>query len=32
VNIEDIREQLSWALNGDSVEAIKSHRKALSQK
>ncbi len=29
VNIEDIREQLSWALNGDSDEAIKSHRKAL---
>jgi hypothetical protein len=29
VNIEDIRERLSWALNGDSAEAIKSHRKAL---
>jgi hypothetical protein len=29
VNIEDIREQLSWALNGDSAEAIKSHREAL---
>jgi hypothetical protein len=29
VNIEDIREQLSWALNGNSIEAIKSHRKAL---
>jgi hypothetical protein len=29
VNIEGIREQLSWALNGDSAEAIKSHRKAL---
>ncbi len=29
VSIEDIRERLSWALNGDSVEAIKSHRKAL---
>jgi hypothetical protein len=29
VNIEDIRDQLSWALKGDSAEAIKSHRKAL---
>ncbi len=29
MNIEDIREQLSWALNGNSAEAIKSHRKAL---
>jgi hypothetical protein len=29
VNIEDIRERLSWALNGDSAEAIKSHRKVL---
>jgi hypothetical protein len=29
VNIEDIRKRLSWALNGDSAEAIKSHRKAL---
>jgi hypothetical protein len=29
VNIKDIREQLSWALNGASAEAIKSHRKAL---
>jgi hypothetical protein len=29
VNIEDIRKRLSWALNGDSAEAIESHRKAL---
>ncbi len=29
VSIEDIQERLSWALNGDSAEAIKSHRKAL---
>ncbi len=29
VNIEDIRKRLCWALNGDSAEAIKSHRKAL---
>jgi hypothetical protein len=29
VSIEDIRKQLSWALNSDSAEAIKSHRKAL---
>ncbi len=29
VNIEDIRSRLSWALNGDSTEAIKSHRKVL---
>ncbi len=29
MSIEDIRKRLSWALNGDSVEAIKSHRKAL---
>jgi hypothetical protein len=29
VNIEDIRERLSWALNGNSAEGIKSHRKAL---
>ncbi len=29
VNIEDIRKRLSWALNGDRAEAIKSHRKAL---
>ncbi len=29
VNIEDVREQLSWALNGNSAEAIKSHRKVL---
>ncbi len=29
VNIEGIREQLSWALDSDSAEAIESHRKAL---
>ena len=29
VGIGNIRERLSWALNGDSAEAIKSHRKAL---
>jgi hypothetical protein len=29
VSIEDVREWLSWALNGDSAEAIKSHREAL---
>jgi hypothetical protein len=29
VGIEDIRERLSWALNGGSAEAIKSHCKAL---
>jgi hypothetical protein len=29
VGIENIRERLSWALDGDSVEAIESHRKAL---
>jgi hypothetical protein len=29
VEIENIRERLSWALNGDSVEAIESHREAL---
>jgi hypothetical protein len=32
VNIEDIREQLSWVLNGDSAEAIKSPTKRYSQK
>jgi hypothetical protein len=32
VGIENIREQLSWALNGDSVEAIESHREALLSK
>jgi hypothetical protein len=29
VGIEDFQERLSWALNSDSAEAIKSHRKAL---
>ena len=29
VNIKGIREQLSWALNGDSADAIDIHHKAL---
>jgi hypothetical protein len=29
MSIKGIPEQLSWALNGDSADAIKSHRKAL---
>ncbi len=29
MNIEGIREQLSWVLNGGDAKAIKSHRKAL---
>ncbi len=29
VSIKGIREQLNWALNGNSADAIKSHRKAL---
>jgi hypothetical protein len=29
VGIKNIRERLSWALKGDSVEAIESHREAL---
>ncbi len=29
VNIQGIREQLSWALSDDSADAIKSHRQAL---
>jgi hypothetical protein len=27
--IENIRERLSWELDGDSVEAVESHREAL---
>ena len=29
VGIENFRERLSWELDGDSVEAIESHRKTL---
>jgi hypothetical protein len=29
MGIEGFRERLSWALDGDSVEAIESHREAL---
>ncbi len=29
MGIEGFRERLSWALEGDSVEAIESHREAL---
>jgi hypothetical protein len=29
VNIKGIREQLSWALNGDSADTTKSHRIVL---
>ncbi len=29
MGIEDFRERLSWAFDGDSAEAIESHRKAL---
>ena len=29
VNIQGIREQLSWALSDDNADAIKSHRQAL---
>jgi hypothetical protein len=32
VGIENIRERLSWELDGDSVEAVESHREASSRK
>jgi hypothetical protein len=29
LNIQGIRDQLSWALSGNSADAIESHRQAL---